>query len=286
MSLMKEKTLDVRPSVLSSETAIKAQIVVLDQLQNLIPPPTDDELAQLEQNIRKHGVKDPLTIWETTLAIAGLHSAGATDAAVYVLVDGHNRYRLCQQYGLDYRINLVQFGSLAEVKDYMIEYQLGRRNLTTEQTSYLRGLRYIQQKSIRGSNLHADAPQVNVAQALAADYGVSSRTIKRDADFAVGVDKLTPELRRDVLTGKQKIPKSALSMLSKMPVSAPLTHVDELPGYSLTDEMDGNLAVTETDRVKTLQEAIRSLAQGSLNRKSCQQLLLKIKALLSLQTPK
>lgn len=265
MSLMKEKTLDVRPSILSAETTIKTQIVVLDQLRDLIPPLIDEEFIQLEQNIRKHGAKDPLTVWETTQLIAGL---GDSDMPAYVLIDGHNRYKICVQFRLDYRINIAHFESLAEVKEYMIDYQLGRRNLTSEQASYLRGMRYLQKKSARGSNLRADSPQINVAESLALEYGVSSRTIKRDGEFATGLAKLDPEARRNVLAGKQKLSKRVVH-----------SSFDE-------DELVNGSESQKSKQIVVLENRIRMLANSALTQRSCTELMHKVNDLMALLSSK
>ena len=265
MSLMKEKTVDVRPSILSAETTIKTHIVILDVLRDLIPPLTHEEFGQLEQNILKHGVKDPLTVWETTQLIAGL---GDDDGPVYVLVDGHNRYKICTQFRLDYRINIIHFESLAEVKDYMIDYQLGRRNLTAEQTSYLRGMRYLQQKSARGSNLRAETSQVNVAEVLASEYGVSSRTIKRDGEFAASLEKLDLESRRNVLAGKQKLVRSA---------AHPSATEDE--SVSLPESR-------KSKQIIVLENRIRKLANSILTQRSCIELIHKVNDLMAFLSSK
>lgn len=269
MSLMKEKTVDIRPSMLSSETTIKTYVVVLDALRDLIPPLTEEEFGQLEQNIRKHGAKDPLMIWETTALIAGL---GDTDTPAYVLIDGHNRFRICTEYKLDYRINIIHFDSLTEVKEYMIDYQLGRRNLNPEQVSYLRGMRYLQQKSARGSNLRADVSQVNVAEQLAAEYGVSSRTIKRDGEFAANLGKLDPELKRDVLSGKQKLPRSG---------SLSPANESELNNDSLNQAED-----RKTKQIEALQNRIKKLVTSTLTQRSCTELIHKANDLMALLSSK
>jgi len=281
MNLMKTKTADIRPSLLSSEEAIKSQITVLEPLRSLIPPLTDDERGQLEQNLLKHGVKDPLTIWETTPAAAEL---GTGDQPAYVLIDGHNRYQIIQRHKLDFRINLVQFATLAEVRDYMIDYQLGRRNLSPEQTSYLRGLRYLQQKSMRGGNRLANDPPGNVAQALATEYGVSSRTIKRDAEFAAGLEKLTPALKQEVLAGKTRLPKSVINELATAPVTEPIGSLDQLgdPGATTRQPPDS----APDSPLETLRAEIRRLAAGRLDRKSCELLARKVTELLALQPAK
>ncbi|OZI05766.1 hypothetical protein BWI93_22920 [Siphonobacter sp. BAB-5385] len=261
MNLMKEKTTDLKPSLLSSEEHIKSQITVLPELKDLIPPLTADESHQLEQNITKHGIKDPLTIWETTAATAGISEQ---PTPVFILIDGHNRYAIAQRYHLDFRINLVHFTSLAEVKDYMIDYQLGRRNLSPEQASYLRGLRYLQQKNARGGNQFAE--NENVSAALGKEYGVSSRTIKRDGDFAAGLEKLTPDLKNAVLTGKQKLPKASINAVAK---AAP-THLLSTPEEVMEVAARPSL---QHDERQQLQQTIRTLAAGPLTKETCQQLL-------------
>ena len=272
MTLMKEKTIDVRPSLLSAEGNIKSQIIVLDQLRDLIPPLTGDELTQLEQNILKHGVKDPLTIWETTDTVTGI---GSNDVPVYVLIDGHNRNQIIQKHYLDFRINLVQFDSLIEVKDYMIDYQLGRRNLKPEQVSYLRGMRYNQQKAFRGSNLRTDAPAVNVAEILATEYGVSSRTIKRDGEFAASLENAKPTIKRDVLAGK--LPKSAAQNASNSGDNLPL----EMTGL-FTEVIEVGSKGKSSKRSMVLQNQIRKLANSELTAQSCADLLHKTNDLLTL----
>ncbi len=274
MSSMREKTSTLPTSLLSTEENIKSQIQILDQLRDLIPPLAEEEYAQLQQNILKHGVKDPLTVWETTSTALNLDE---DNRPVYVLIDGHNRYRISQEHKLDYRINLLRFTSLEEAKDYMIDFQLGRRNLSIEQIAYLRGLRYLQQKTIRGGNKLSTNSIVDVSVALGKEYGVSSRTIKRDGDFAAGLDKLNPDQKQEILTGKKKIARSSIEAMAK------------------TDSVESNAAVNESnlpvktshktvgeERVKKLETTIRELAAGTLSRKVCERLLLKTNELLEL----
>lgn len=278
MNIMKEKTSDLRPSLLSSEENIKSQIVVIDQLRDLIPPLTVDELNQLELNILKHGVKDPLSIWETTAAIAQIDDS---NTPVFVLIDGHNRYDICKKNRLDYRINLLKFASLDEVKDYMIDFQLGRRNLTPEQASYLRGLRYLQQKSMRGGDKFANEGQQDVSIALATEYGVSSRTIKRDGEFASGLNKLSTDLKQEILTGKQKLPKSTINAISKLETTGPLESIEEI-NSQLSKINHPSPEKQLSPQVVQLQSEIREIAKGSLNKSDCESILDRVNQLLAI----
>ncbi len=274
MNIMKEKTHDLRPSLLSSEELIKSQIVILDELRDLIPPLTAEESTQLEQNIVKHGVKDPLSIWETDSTAAGLDQA---KTPIYILIDGHNRFSICKKNHLDYRINIMRFASLDEVKEYMIDFQLGRRNLTPEQISYYRGLKYLQQKNTRGGN-QKNGDLLDASVALSQEYGVSGRTIKRDGDFAMGLDKLETGLKQDILVGKTKVAKSTITALGKTLVSKPITNIEELE--SVVQE---NLPpVTETLPVNSLQAEIRDLVNKKLDKDACQELITKAQELLLL----
>lgn len=267
MNLMKEKTTDLKPSLLSSEENIKSQIRILEPLRDLIPPLISEELYQLEQNILKHGVKDPLTVWETTSTVAGIDDA---NTPVFILIDGHNRFAICQKYKLDYRINIVRFSSMEETKDYMIDFQLGRRNLSPEQSSYFRGLRYIRQRSLRGGNRYGDSEQIDVSMALAKEYGVSSRTIKRDGDFASGLEKLTPDFKKEILTGKLKLPKASINTLSKLETETLLSSMQEVLALITSPTVKSE---ESEDEETQLAGEIRSISRGSLTKESCTRLI-------------
>ena len=267
MNLMKEKTTNLKPSILSSEEHIKSQITILQELKDLIPPLTPDELQQLEQNILKHGVKDPVTIWETTTSVASIDEQSLP---IYILIDGHNRYSIVQTHHLDFRINLVHFASLSEVKDYMIDHQLGRRNLTPEQASYLRGLRYLQQKNVRGGNQYS-SEQENISVNLGKEYGVSSRTIKRDGDYAAGLEKLTSEFKSDILSGKQKLSKASINAIAKVKTKQLFNTPEEVQKAVSDSPFDEEM----TER-QQLQLEIKSLASGPLTIETCETLLQRI----------
>lgn len=117
----------------AGELNIRDRIIIREDLKALIPPLATEEIEQLESNILKEGVRDPLVIWPV--------------GDSFVLVDGHNRFSVCQKHGLEFPFKKVNFKDEEEVRDWMIKNQLGRRNLSLEQQSYLRGLRYNREKS-------------------------------------------------------------------------------------------------------------------------------------------
>ena len=95
-------------------------IVVSEELKAYIDPLTPEEHEALERSLLAEGCRDALVLWGD------------------LLVDGHNRYRLCQKHGLPF--NTVQnprFQSMEDVHLWMIDQHLGRRSVSDFQRGVL-----------------------------------------------------------------------------------------------------------------------------------------------------
>jgi hypothetical protein len=114
----------------SLDATIKDNIQILPELKDLIPALKEDEWNQLEKNILQEGCKSALILWHNK------------ENDQYILIDGHNRYAICQKHSIKFNIEIKLFDNLDKVKEWMIDHQLGRRNLNSEQMSYLRGQKY------------------------------------------------------------------------------------------------------------------------------------------------
>jgi len=84
---------------------------ILQELESLIPPLSNEEFKQLERNILEEGIREPLITWNG------------------ILIDGHNRYRIAQEHDINYETLEKEFEDLNAVKIWMVNNQLGRRNL-------------------------------------------------------------------------------------------------------------------------------------------------------------
>ena len=200
-------------STFSELERIKKELIVVEELRQFITPLSDEEFKNLESNLLKQGCKDPLAIWETSQGVLD-KNAKNPDEVAFVLIDGHNRYTICQKFGLDFKIVLLQFEGIEQVKDYMIDFQLGRRNLTPEQMSYFRGLRYNREKGTQGKYDRSEKDG-DFSEILATEFKVSPRTIKNDGNFAAGIAKLVPELQQQVLTGRINPSRSLIQDLGR-----------------------------------------------------------------------
>ena len=85
---------------------------VLPEMAELLPPLTGEQLAALEADILKNGCYSPVIVNEDM-----------------VIIDGHNRQRLCEQHGLPYQMAVFSFESMLEAKQWALDTQKGRRNL-------------------------------------------------------------------------------------------------------------------------------------------------------------
>lgn len=258
---------------------IKSSIQILPDLKAFIRPLTPDQYSQLEQNILAHGCQDALVLWETSDFELG---RGESELSVYILVDGHNRFQICKQNNVDFKIMLKTFDGIESVKDYMIDLQIGRRNLTLEEESYYRGLKYNSQKGKRGIALQLaqegrGEEAVNIAENLANKFNVTSRTIKNDGKFAQGLNKLSPELRNEVLQGKSKLSKKEIQELANT----------DIPDNSIDSVTDLNPKVqsenlSKPSRKEKLINEIKKLTDNLKTKKNCELLIEKVSVLKEL----
>jgi hypothetical protein len=95
-------------------------IVVNAELKAYIDPLTAEEHEALERSLLADGCRDALVLWGD------------------VLVDGHNRYGICQQHSLPFKtVQHPRFQSIDDVCLWMIDQHLGRRSVSNFQRGLL-----------------------------------------------------------------------------------------------------------------------------------------------------
>lgn len=203
----------------------KADITALElgikhELRDLLPPLTDEQEAELFDSIDTSGIYSPLVAWN--------------DGAVWWLVDGHNRHRklleILSEYPSFVEPDVVELkaDSLDEVKAWVIKEHIGRRNLTPNQLSELRGRLYNSTKQEKSENLPKGKnypsekigknDEKRTSEELAETFGVSEKTIRNDGDFAKGVEiieKENPEEAKAVRAGKSTKTKKDVEAIGR-----------------------------------------------------------------------
>lgn len=109
-----QEILTLRKQSIHTRKDATQELKIDAEFQSLIPPLSDEELAQLEENILRDGIRDALVVWKG-------HD---------VLIDGHNRYGIAQKHGLHFRIVEKEFSNRDAVLVWIVQNQSGRRNLS------------------------------------------------------------------------------------------------------------------------------------------------------------
>lgn len=133
-------------------------IVVNEELKAYIEPLTPDEHDALERSILAEGCRDALVLWGD------------------MLVDGHNRYGICQKHGLPFQtVQNPRFQSMEDVHLWMIDQHLGRRSVSDFQRGVLalRKREIIAERKARA----AQAESAAAAEALAADAAAAPEAL-------------------------------------------------------------------------------------------------------------
>ena len=194
------------------------------EFQSQIPPLTDDEFKQLEENILKEGkLISPLIVWNNTL------------------VDGHNRYAILQKHPEIYFSTMpLPFESREEVLAWICKNQLGRRNLTPEQKKFLIGKQYSVEHRKSGGNgnnqytattqeavpeelcqidtIPPTSAEASIRKQIAERNNVSESYVVRSEKFMRGVEimeQMMPGTKEKILSGQFKVRDADMHRLAR-----------------------------------------------------------------------
>ena len=194
------------------------------EFQSQIPPLTDDEFKQLEENILKEGkLLSPLIVWNNTL------------------VDGHNRYAILQKHPEIYFSTMpLPFESREEVLAWICKNQLGRRNLTPEQKKFLIGKQYsvehrkpggngnnqytvtveepVQEELCQIDTIPPTSAEASIRKQIAERNNVSESYVVRSEKFMRGVqimDQMIPGMQEKILSGQFKVRDADMHRLAR-----------------------------------------------------------------------
>jgi transposase-like protein len=156
-------------------------ITINEDLRAYIDPLTEDEYAALERSLLAEGCRDALVLWND------------------VLVDGHNRYAICQKHGIPFQTTQNKtFQSMDDVHLWMIDNHLGRRSVS----DFQRGVLALRKKEI-----------------------LAARTAQRSSDEPAAPDaaaqpEASPPLTRQTLARAARVSSATLGQIEKIQKTA------------------------------------------------------------------
>lgn len=194
------------------------QLEVRPEFRDKIPPLSADEYSRLEANILEDGeVREPIVVWGN------------------VIIDGHNRWKIVQAHPeIPFEVKEMNFSDEWDAIAWMCRNQLGRRNLSDKQYTYILGKEAEARANtscFTGNNQHTpkellhqsdvEAPKrYGIAPVIAKEHGISESKVIKAKGFSQGIDMaetISPGIKDDILSGKINVPKSTVSSIRNIP---------------------------------------------------------------------
>ena len=225
------------------------------ELQELLPPLIPEEYKQLEKNILENGFDKNFPIMEWNGFI----------------VDGHNRYQICQKHGItDYTVGTLAYKTKEEVMEWMLDIQLGRRNLSPIQriavAEKYRPIYEEQAKrnlSLSGGDKKSplanlpnpilETESIDVREKLAEKANVGARTYSKGKKI---LDSSNSILKEKVMSGEMSINAGYNELMGKDKSTSP---IKKEPSPIQEDKDDCNSS--QVDSSKSEEQSELSLAE-------------------------
>lgn len=195
---------------------MRVTLKINPKFEQIIPPLTPEEFAQLEENILLEGrIINPIITWDE------------------VIVDGHNRYKIALKHTeIPFSTVSKEFSCEDEVIIWICNNQLGRRNITETHRDYLIGKRYEAEKSMHGGDRKSKKAKSsgqndhlisfeNTRKRIAKENGITETAVRRADEFARGVDiaeAISPGTKIKILSEEITPAKQDVRSIAKLPL--------------------------------------------------------------------
>ena len=194
------------------------ELKIDEGLKAYIDPLTPDEHESLERSILAEGCRDSLVVWGD------------------LLIDGHNRYGICQKHGLPFNtVQATQFKNMDDVHLWMIDQHLGRRSVS----DFQRGVLALRKREIIAERRAAAAAAVNAAKA--------AQPTTEEAPWEGDTDPVVAQ----ALANVAKVPDDALDTREALARAARLSA--------------GQVKMIETIQEKAAPEVVAAVKAGELS---------------------
>jgi len=208
------------------------------EFKNLISSLSDGEYQGLTDSLLAHGCRDAIKTWRG------------------FIIDGHNRYEICHKHDIPFEIKKLRFSSKEKATLWIIENQLGRRNLTDvmkiELAMRKADMLHVAAKQNRSTSGYVQngSEPIHVRKTIAKTAGVSEHTVHcfmkirklgspdlqkqlDSGDLSIGAayNKLAVTTRTvEVLYDEDAVP-SLKNPLSRKAVARKAEHIIRLYGF-------------------------------------------------------
>lgn len=179
----------------------------IHEVANLFPLLEGEEYRQLVEDIRENGLREPITTWKGDI------------------VDGRNRYRACQDAGVEPRY--VKWDGKGSLVAFVLSKNLMRRHLTPSQRSMVAQnvLPLLEAEAKERQRKHGGtAPGKTVSPRLGEVSGKATEQAAKLVGVSRGyvedakrIKAADPELAEQVLAGKVSLPQAKRAIQKERP---------------------------------------------------------------------
>ena len=204
----------------SANVAKPRELKIDPEFEKIIPKLADGEYRRLEESIQAEGCRERLITWEG------------------ILVDGHNRYRICHENNIPFETCEKEFSSHEAVVEWIILNQFSRRNLTNYHkvvlASKYRSILEVRAKKSQGQRTdiiqksEKSSPSTDTNKELARMIGLSIDTICKVTKI---IKEAPPELKVRLDAGEVSI-NQAHKEVKKPKPSSEIKELPALPSHS------------------------------------------------------
>lgn len=226
------------------------KIIIDETIKNRLFKLREDELKQLEENILKEGLREPIVLWKD-------HN---------IIIDGHHRYEICKKHKIKGKVKYMEFNTKEDVLEWVDKNQYGRRNLTDKQRDLLLG-RIYKEKKIKGFKgdiqLGQNVPIERTSEKISNEFNINEKTVRRAEKFNDSMEEIKRVMGNDifdkVLNDEIKLNKNEITELGNMDAFSMEEHFNKLKeSNSLKEakkkiqieERKNNINYEETDNFK------------------------------------
>lgn len=170
-------------------------IIVNEELKAYIDPLTPEEYESLERSILAEGCRDALVLWGD------------------VLIDGHNRYAICQKHGLPFQtIQSTLFKSMEAVHLWMIDQHLGRRSVS----DFQRGVLALRRREIFAARRSRTQMPANSNEAADGELLSVDTPPWDDSDPSIAAGSAAPLASRDDIAKAARLSSNQVVLIEKI----------------------------------------------------------------------
>lgn len=170
-------------------------IVVNEELKAYIDPLTPQEYESLERSILAEGCRDALVLWGD------------------LLVDGHNRYAICQRHTLPFQtIQSTRFKNMEDVHLWMIDQHLGRRSIS----DFQRGVLALRKREIIAARRASKSAAENPNPASEDPKNNAELAPWEDSSDSSNTESIAPLASREDIAKAARLSSNQVVMIEKI----------------------------------------------------------------------